>query len=86
MAQVIPLRDRQVADAGRCQAVTSSGKQCRNRAVAESGFCRVHLPPAPERVGPFSAQTVQEFRDFDFMSPWEGAPHILPGDEKAGKS
>ena len=26
---------------------------------------------------------VQEFRDFDFMSPWEGAPHILPGDEKA---
>ena len=64
MAQVIPLRDRQVADAGRCQAVTSSGKQCRNRAVAESGFCRVHLPPAPERVGPFSAQTVQEFLDF----------------------
>src|SRR5580658_5017713 len=28
-------------------------------------------------------QLVQEFRDFDFMSPWEGAPHILPGDEKA---
>ena len=24
-----------------------------------------------------------EFRDFDFMSPWEGAQHILPGDEKA---
>src|SRR3977135_657418 len=28
-------------------------------------------------------QLVQEFRDFDFMSPWEGAPYILPGDEKA---
>ena len=28
-------------------------------------------------------QLVQEFRDFDFMSPWEGARFILPGDEKA---
>jgi NADH-quinone oxidoreductase subunit C len=30
-------------------------------------------------------QLVQEYRDFDFMSPWEGAPYILPGDEKAEK-
>jgi NADH-quinone oxidoreductase subunit C len=28
-------------------------------------------------------QLVQESRDFDFMSPWEGARFILPGDEKA---
>nr|NIR60707.1 NADH-quinone oxidoreductase subunit C [Gammaproteobacteria bacterium] len=28
---------------------------------------------------------VQEFRDFDFMSPWEGARYVLPGDEKAGE-
>ena len=27
---------------------------------------------------------VQEFRDFDFESPWEGARGVLPGDEKAG--
>jgi NADH-quinone oxidoreductase subunit C len=27
----------------------------------------------------------QEFRSFDFMSPWEGMSHILPGDEKATK-
>jgi len=26
---------------------------------------------------------VQEYRQFDFMSPWEGADYILPGDEKA---
>jgi NADH-quinone oxidoreductase subunit C len=26
---------------------------------------------------------VQEFRDFDFVSPWEGAPFVLPGDQKA---
>ena len=25
----------------------------------------------------------QDFRDFDFLSPWEGAEYILPGDEKA---
>jgi NADH-quinone oxidoreductase subunit C len=27
---------------------------------------------------------VQEFRKFDFLSPWEGAKYVLPGDEKAG--
>jgi NADH-quinone oxidoreductase subunit C len=25
----------------------------------------------------------QDFRNFDFLSPWEGAEYILPGDEKA---
>jgi NADH-quinone oxidoreductase subunit C len=25
----------------------------------------------------------QDFRSFDFMSPWEGAEYVLPGDEKA---
>jgi len=25
----------------------------------------------------------QDFRNFDFMSPWEGAQYVLPGDEKA---
>ena len=27
----------------------------------------------------------QEFRDFDFLSPWEGADYVLPGDEKAAE-
>jgi NADH-quinone oxidoreductase subunit C len=26
----------------------------------------------------------QEFRKFDFLSPWEGADYPLPGDEKVG--
>jgi len=26
---------------------------------------------------------VQEYRDFDYLSPWEGAKYILPGDEKS---
>ena len=25
----------------------------------------------------------QEFRNFDFLSPWEGPTYLLPGDEKA---
>jgi NADH-quinone oxidoreductase subunit C len=25
----------------------------------------------------------QEFRNFDFESPWEGTDYVLPGDEKA---
>ena len=28
-------------------------------------------------------QLAQDFRNFDFMSPWEGAQYVLPGDEKA---
>lgn len=28
----------------------------------------------------------QDFRNFDFMSPWEGASYVLPGDEKATKT
>lgn len=27
----------------------------------------------------------QDFRNFDFLSPWEGSAYVLPGDEKAGK-
>jgi len=27
----------------------------------------------------------QEFRNFDFLSPWEGTDYTLPGDEKAGQ-
>jgi NADH-quinone oxidoreductase subunit C len=27
----------------------------------------------------------QEFRNFDFLSPWEGTDYVLPGDEKAPK-
>jgi NADH-quinone oxidoreductase subunit C len=31
-------------------------------------------------------QLAQDFRSFDFMSPWEGAEYILPGDEKGSKT
>ena len=28
---------------------------------------------------------MQEFRSFDYLSPWEGTEYVLPGDEKASK-
>jgi NADH-quinone oxidoreductase subunit C len=48
-----------------------------------TGFVELRYDDELKRVVYQPVQLVQEFREFDFMSPWEGAPHILPGDEKA---
>jgi NADH-quinone oxidoreductase subunit C len=50
-----------------------------------TGFKELRYDDDKKKVVYEPVELVQEFRDFDFMSPWEGAPHILPGDEKAGK-
>jgi len=47
-----------------------------------TGYVEVRYDDEQKRVVYQPVDLVQEFRDFDFMSPWEGAPHILPGDEK----
>jgi NADH-quinone oxidoreductase subunit C len=51
-----------------------------------TGFVEVRYDDELKRVVYQPVQLVQEFRDFDFMSPWEGAPHILPDANKAGAS
>jgi NADH-quinone oxidoreductase subunit C len=51
-----------------------------------TGFVELRYDDDLKRVVYQPVQLVQEFRDFDFMSPWEGAPHILPGDEKSGEA
>ncbi|HWY60938.1 MAG TPA: NADH-quinone oxidoreductase subunit C [Rhizomicrobium sp.] len=48
-----------------------------------TGYVELRYDDELKRVVYQPVKLVQEFRDFDFMSPWEGAPHILPGDEKA---
>ena len=48
-----------------------------------TGYVELRYDDELKRVVYQPVQLVQEVRDFDFMSPWEGAPHILPGDEKA---
>jgi len=46
-----------------------------------TGFVEVRYDDQEKRVVYDPVRLTQEFRQFDFLSPWEGAP--LPGDEKA---
>jgi len=48
-----------------------------------TGHVEVRYDDDLKRVVYQPVQLVQEFRDFDFMSPWEGAKYLLPGGEKA---
>lgn len=48
-----------------------------------TGFVEVRYDDELKRVVYQPVQLVQEFRDFDFMSPWEGAPHIMPDGQNA---
>ncbi|AFO90757.1 NADH-quinone oxidoreductase subunit C [Phaeobacter inhibens] len=49
-----------------------------------TGYTEVRYDEAQKRVVYEPVSLVQEYRQFDFMSPWEGAEYILPGDEKEG--
>ena len=48
-----------------------------------TGFVEVRYDDAEKRVVYEPVRLNQEFRNFDFLSPWEGADYPLPGDEKA---
>lgn len=48
-----------------------------------TGYTEVRYDEAQKRVVYEPVNLVQEYRQFDFMSPWEGAEYILPGDDKA---
>ena len=47
-----------------------------------SGYVELRYSEEHKRVMYEPVQLAQDFRSFDFMSPWEGADYILPGDEK----
>ena len=47
-----------------------------------TGYTEVRYDETAKRVVYEPVKLVQEYRQFDFMSPWEGAHYILPGDEK----
>ena len=47
-----------------------------------TGYTEVRYDEVQKRVVYEPVSLVQEYRQFDFMSPWEGAQYILPGDEK----
>jgi NADH-quinone oxidoreductase subunit C len=50
-----------------------------------TGFVEVRYDDQEKRVVYEPVRLNQEFRNFDFLSPWEGADYpVLPGDEKTG--
>ncbi|MDB5509376.1 MAG: hypothetical protein JWL93_1845 [Hyphomicrobiales bacterium] len=52
-----------------------------------TGYVEVRYDDEQKRVVYEPVRLNQEFRQFDFLSPWEGdTPYMLPGDEKAGRS
>jgi len=48
-----------------------------------SGYTELRYSEEQKRVVYEPVRLAQDFRTFDFLSPWEGAEYILPGDEKA---
>ncbi|WP_331373999.1 NADH-quinone oxidoreductase subunit C [Sinorhizobium chiapasense] len=48
-----------------------------------TGFVEVRYDDEVKRVVYEPVELKQEFRNFDFLSPWEGTEYVLPGDEKA---
>ena len=47
-----------------------------------TGFVEVRYDDEPKRVVYDKVRLAQEFRQFDYLSPWEGTDYVLPGDEK----
>ncbi|WP_461456134.1 NADH-quinone oxidoreductase subunit C [Parasphingorhabdus sp.] len=48
-----------------------------------TGYVEMRYSEEAKRVVYEPVKLAQDFRSFDFMSPWEGADYILPGDEKS---
>ena len=49
-----------------------------------TGYIELRYSEEDKRVVYEPVKLAQDFRNFDFMSPWEGADYVLPGDEKVG--
>lgn len=47
-----------------------------------TGYVEVRYDESEKRVVYEPVHLTQEYRQFDFLSPWEGAKYVLPGDEK----
>lgn len=50
-----------------------------------TGYVEVRYDETQKRVVYEPVKLAQEFRNFDFESPWEGTEYVLPGDEKASE-
>lgn len=50
-----------------------------------TGFVEVRYDDEQKKVVYEPVRLPQAFRNFDFLSPWEGTDYVLPGDEKAAR-
>ncbi len=50
-----------------------------------TGHVEVRYDDEKKRVVYEPVKLVQEYRNFDYLSPWEGAQYVLPGDEKVSE-
>ncbi len=66
------------------RTTASKGIRCA-RTSRTTGFVEVRYDDNAKRVVYEPVELKQEFRNFDFLSPWEGTDYVLPGDEKAAK-
>jgi len=48
-----------------------------------TGYVEMRYSEEAKRVVYEPVSLAQDFRTFDFLSPWEGAEYVIPGDEKA---
>ena len=48
-----------------------------------TGYTELRYSEEEKRVVYEPVELAQDFRSFDFTSPWEGADYVLPGDQKA---
>ena len=51
-----------------------------------TGYVELRYSEEDQRVVYEPVELAQDLRQFDFMSPWEGAQYVLPGDEKAANA
>jgi NADH-quinone oxidoreductase subunit C len=51
-----------------------------------TGYVEMRYSEEAKRVVYEPVKLAQDFRSFDFLSPWEGADYVLPGDEKAAST
>jgi len=51
-----------------------------------TGYQELRYSEDEKRVVYEPVELAQDLRQFDFLSPWEGADYVLPGDEKAATS
>ena len=74
---------RAIRTCGGCSPTTGSRAIPLRKDFPLTGYVEVRYDDAQKRVVYEPVKLTQEFRSFDFMSPWEGADYVLPGDEKA---